>query len=565
MRRGRPAVALTVIVVSLVTLGLIDALAAPAEVTDPEPVALAGSDAVSGRSVCTVGDDREGTIGAIDLVRPGAAGDPPAVAEVRTFAGGSAELLLTTRLFPGAGDRAVLEDVDDVATDVTWSGAPVTVSRLWRVAGADDLPAGTVLGPCAPGTSPTRWTVPGLTTEGGGEARLRIANPHATGATVAVGFLTPEGPDAPTRLRNVSVGPQETVELTLNDYVPEQPDLAATVQVLSGRVAVEGVQFTRSAIGGIDGVSLLQAATEPAESWTVPWVIDGEGRASWLWIANHGDRSAPVELTLHTPEGGVVPEGLAEVSVPPGTVRRVDLRGTLPQGVDSAAVTARSDGVPVAVSGVAQLSAGDPDLTGFAVQLGATADPVWTLTGVRREGRNEQLRLVNPGSEPATVDVTLWNGSTATQPAELTALDVPAGSVTAVPLRGLLEEAPAWALTVRTTRGTVVAGAVGIGDPAGPRHLVAQVGSPSSWWRTPRAPVLRWAPGTAQRLGTELGIEPIDPLAPAGDDEAGTDAEDQVVEDGAATEDAGDGTVSDDTGAVPDDAPDAADDGTVDG
>jgi hypothetical protein len=517
-RGGRPAVALGMLIVSLALVGVADALVGPA----PEPVASSvdapSVEAVSGRTVCAVGDARDGTTAVVDVVRPGRSGDAPAGVEVEQFEAGDQSATSTTRLFPGAAARTTIEVGEAGASDVRWSSAPAVTTRSWRSDGEEDLPPGTAAGPCVPGTAATSWTVPGLTTTGGAEARLRIANPHGTGATVAVGFLTPEGPDDPTRLRNLSVGPRETIELVVNEYAPEQDDLAAVIEVASGRVAVEGVQLHRSAIGGVDGVSLLQAATEPAETWTVPWLIDGEDRTSWLWIANRTDRSAPVELTYHTEAGGTVPELLAEVSVPPGTVRRIDLTGTLPEGLESAALTARSDGVPITVSGVAELSAEEVDDTGFAVQLGAPQmDAVWTLTGTGREGRNEQLRLVNPGSEPATVDATLWDGSQASQPDELTGIEVAPGALVVVPLQGLLEGAPWWALTVRATSGEVVAGSVGQGDPDGPRHLVAGTGAPSLWWTTDRSPERRAAPGTAQRLGTELGIAPIDPLAPTED------------------------------------------------
>lgn len=502
--------------VSLGLVGVADAFVGPAEVSDPAPVELTDTEAVSGRAVCVVGDARPGTSTVVDVVRPAEVDDPPGSVEVRTFQEGTSETLLTTQLFPRAGVRVGVEGGEDLATDVRWSVAPVSVARSWTSAGEDDLPPGTATGPCVPGTAATRWTVPGVSTAGGSEARLLLANPHGTGATVAVRFLTPEGPESPTRTRNISIGAEETAELVLNEYLPEEPDLSVIVEVLSGRVAVEGVQLTRSAIGGVDGVSLLQAATDPSEVWSIPAVIDGEGRASWLWVANDSDRSAPVELTLHTEEGGTVPQGLAEVAVPPGTVRRVDLRGTFPEATSTAAVTARSDGVPVTVSAVVQLADPDPDRTGFAVQLGTVADPVWTLVGTGREGRSEQLRLVNPGSEPATVDVAVWNGSNVTTPPELSALEVPAGALVVVPLGDIVGGAPSWALTVRATSGEVVAGNLG-SDSEGPAHLVASPGAPSAWWRTPRTPVLRPAPGTAQRLGTELGIEPLDPLAPASD------------------------------------------------
>jgi hypothetical protein len=522
MSRARTAVALALVVVTLGLVGVADLVVPEPATPEDAPVATAGEEAISGRAVCAVGDTREGTSAAVDLVRPAAEGEVPARAEVHAFSGGDRDLLPgTNRLFPGAASRTSLEDGDErVAADITWQGAPVTVARSWRLEGGDDLPAGTAAGPCAPTTAAERWTIPGLTTEGGNEARVRLANPHPTGATVALALLTPEGPDRPTRLSNISVAPGETVELSLNEFAPERPDLGVLVDVRSGRLAVEGVQLTREDIGGIDGVSLLRAARQARESWTVPWVVETDDGSSWLWVSNATDRSAVVELTVHTAEGGAPATGLAEVQVPPGTVRRVDLRGTLPDGVESAAITARSSGVPVTVGGAVEIRAEEVEDTGFVVQLGApAADEVWTVTGNGGGERSHQLRLINPGSEPAVADVTVWNGSTATEPTELQDIEVPAGALVTASLTGTLDGATEWAATVRASSGALVVGQVGSGDEAGPRHLVATLGAPSAWWRTGRdVPAVSSAPGTTQRLGTELGIEPVDPLAPAGEE-----------------------------------------------
>lgn len=517
--RRRPVVAATVVAVSVVLVAVTDTFVAAPVPTSPAVDVLPSEDAVSGDVVCAVGDGREGTSTSVDLVRPGSPGDPPGVADVRRIGGQDPGTVGDVRLFPGAGARLELDGDEAAAGTASWAGGPIATARSWRIDGDDDLPPGTAAGPCAPTTAATTWTVPGLITSGGHQASLRLANPHPTGATVAIGFLTPDGSQNPTRLRNVSVAAGETLEVDLNEFLPEEDDLAAIVEVASGRVAVEGVQLTRNAIGGVDGVSLLQASTTPTEIATVPWVVAGDDRTSWLWIANATDRTAPVELTVHTEDGGVVASGLAEVEVPPGTVRRVDLRGTLGDGVESAAVTARSEGVPVTVSGVVRLAGDEVDDTGFAVQLGAASDdPVWTIAGGPTEERTEQLRLVNPGSEPAVVDVALWNGTTASQPDELTEIEVPPGALVALPLAAVLGDVPSWAATVRATTGTVVVGQVGSGDPSGPRHLVAGAGVPSAWWRTSGdAPAVRDAPGTTQRLGTGLGIRPEDPLAP--DDE----------------------------------------------
>lgn len=516
--RRRPVVAAAFAAVTLLAVAALDLTVDPPPAPAVATGTPAGVPAVSGTAVCAVGSGREGTATTVTVVHPGQAEDPPATVEATTIGGRRPFELVSSRLFPGAAARGVIELGNPLAATVRWSSTPVATTRAWRLEGDEVTPAGTAAGPCVASTATDAWTIPGMTTAGGGQARLRLANPHRASATVAVGFLTPRGAEEPTRLRNLSVAPGTTMEIDLNEYVPEQEDLAAVVDVLAGRVAVEGYQLVLGEIGGIDGVSLLAASPEAAESWTVPWIVDGEDRASWLWIANRTDRTAPVELTIHTDDGGVVAAGLSEVSVPPRTVRRVDLRGTLPEGVSSAAVTARSDGVPVTVSGVVELRSETVARTGFAVQLGAPAlDAIWTVAGGTIDGRQEQLRLVNPGSEAATVAVTLWNGATVTKPGDLAAVRVPPGGILRIDLAERLAGATSWAATVRAVSGGLVVGQVGNNESGAPaRHVVAALGVPSAWWRTTvDSPPVRSAPGTAQRLGTELGIEPIDPFAPA--------------------------------------------------
>jgi hypothetical protein len=439
---------------------------APPPLTPPEPaVVVASGEPVGGNVVCGVGSGAGDELTLV-AARPIGGGSRPAQVDLQRFSEGTLNLETEPSIFPGAAVGTTYTDDEDELTGswVAWRDAPVTGWREWRLEDHEDLPDATVAGACAAPSS-DRWLIPGMSTEGGDEARLRLTNPFPGAATVAIGFLTPEGAAEPLVLRNLTVPARSVREIVVNDTLPEQADLTAVVEVASGRMSVEGVQLSRSAIGGIDGASLLQAAPDVAEEWTVPWVSDGTSSSSWLWIANPGQRTAPVQLTLHTPDGGELPEGLAEVSVPPGEMRRVDLSGTFPDGVRTAAVTARSNGAPVVVSAGTMLTNDEPARTGIAVQLGAMApDRSWVISGTAAGARNEQLHVVNPTGTDAVVNVALFNGVASQQPAELQDIEVGAGSSVVLELDEVLDERSLWSAFVTTSSGTVVVGRVGRQD-----------------------------------------------------------------------------------------------------
>ena len=346
-----------------------------------------------------------------------------------------------------------------------------------------------------------------MVTSGGSEAILRVTNPFPTDATIALRFVSSDGPVAPLALRNLSVEGRSTLEIDINQYLPERNDLTAILDVASGRVAAQGVQLVRSAIGGIDGVSVLDAATEPSETWTLPWVLDRPEARSWLWVYNPGERVAPVELTYHTELGGDLPDGLTEVLVEPGQLRRIDLRGTFPEEDDVVGVTARSDGAPVFVSSAVELESSEVDRTAFVVQLGVPqADATWTVSGGSAEGRVEQLQLVNPGSEEVTAEISLFSGVTVERPEELGGITVPAGGRTMVVLSDADRELDAWTAFVTVDQGELVVGRVG-GAREGPRRQVSVAGVPSaSWTASSSTSVLTLTDGLVQRLRTSLGI-----------------------------------------------------------
>jgi len=548
----------------VVVLGL-DPLVGAAEPL-PEPDAPARSvEPVAGASVCTVGvggpgapptelpdlpaagdpDDAEeddlpaedptggAPVGTIIAARPGSPGATPARLERIELGDGEATVRSMSNAFPGADVRSPAHAADEPAAAwLRWREAPVAVGREWRIVDVDGLPDATVAGGCATSSAGTH-VIPGLSTAGGDDARIRLANPHRSAASVAVRFAVPGAPEAPLALQNVSIPPNAVREVVVNETLPEREDLAAIVEVRTGRVAVEGIQVARPAIGGVSGASLLAATTEPAEDWTIPWLLDGDAVEGWLWIVNMGERTAPVELTLHTPDGGQVPAGLAEVSVPPGELRRVDLAGTFPEGVSEVGVTARSNGIPIVVSGGVIRTAEDPARSGYSIQLGAQSDPNWVVSGIGAPDRSEELRLVNPEAEPAVVDLSLFDGFLSDRPEELQGIEVPAGSVRVVDLGAHLAASARWSVFVEASEGRVVAGRVGSDEGDGALHLVAVPGIASANWRGEGvgfAPVHR--PGLVTRLGT-TGSEVAED-APAGlvGSQDDPEVEDLDVEDG---------------------------------
>ena len=499
--RSPAALMLALVVAVAVTVVVVDQTVPPPSPPDDAVQRPGEAPAATGGAwTCPVGDGREGTELTVTAVGPGGEGVEPGRFQLGSFGDGELDLGEPAWVFPGTAVHAGLEG-DDVAAFARWFDHPVTVYRHWRLDGGEDLPPGRAQGPCLAQES-DRWWTPGMSTAGGHEARVRLANPYETDATVAVRLVTPEGPVEPTVLQNLTVLGRSTTEIEVNEHLPERDDVAVEVEVVAGRLAAEGYQLVRQAIGDVDGVSLLASAPRPSSTWTIPWVAEGDDRQSWLWLLNPGDRPAPVELTLHGGDGGVAPEGLAEVTVEPGQLRRIDLRGTFPENLTSAAVTARSDGVPIVASGAVRLEADDPADSGTAVQLGARAHASWFLAGGATEGRAEQLRLVNPGSEAALVDVALWDGSATDRPQELTGVEVPPGALVRLDLVEHLGEVAEWSAIVETHEGQVVAGHVGTGGPSA-RELVAGPAA-SGAAATPGGPVLlsRYERGLTQRLGT---------------------------------------------------------------
>jgi hypothetical protein len=391
-----------------------------------------------------------------------------------------------------------------------------------------------------------------MTTTGGAQARVYLANPFGTDASVAVRLTSPSGSIAPVLLENVLVSARSTTVIELNDHAPEESDLGVAVTARSGRVVAEGVQLVNAAIGGVDGISLVAAVPQLAETWTVPFALadpivtdepsdepgedqdvdgstqdsdtdetdtttdaetdevpsdatDVDQAASWIWVSNPSEEAAAVTMAMHTTSGLVLPDLGEELTVPAEGQLRIDLGPLLPDDARATGVTVRSEnGVPVAVSTATVVQDGE-GRTGMSVQTGATSpDTVYVLTGVGEAGRRQFIDLVNPGAENAIVDVSLFNGITVLRPAQLQGLEVAAGGLLVAELGSALEVADEITAIISVRQGGVVAGRHAYARE-GALEWVAHTGITAGVWRGGAiVPQVRHDATLTRRLGTSL-------------------------------------------------------------
>jgi hypothetical protein len=281
---------------------------------------------------------------------------------------------------------------------VSWQGGPAVAT--WR---ATDAAA-----PCEAGPA-DRWYVGGFDTTLGASSTLHLFNPHAVDAVAAVVFATPEGRVPLVRTSNVLVGAGRTVALNLNEFQPEVADLGAVVEVLAGRLVVQGeVAFDGERTGPL-GRTLLPAATVPALEWSFAYARADERSSSWLTVLNPDlQRAAAIEVRVSDPN----PDGatlLQEVSVPAGGIARIDLTDASTTPEFAVALSVLND-LPVVVHRLTALRT-ESGRAGVAGSLGASGPATrWALVGGGGQERAGRVSLYNPGAAALTVDVTTAAG-----------------------------------------------------------------------------------------------------------------------------------------------------------
>ena len=517
--------------------------------TSASPAVREAGPVVAGGWYCaavgTEGDD----VARLSHAAPRSDLEPPSQVLEADLLGGSRAVAPSVNVFP---EQAAARELGDgvAAAEARWFAHPMVTSRIWTVR-PESGPRGVVSGACA--TAPDDdWLLPGLSTAGGASATVHVLNPFAEAASVGIVFLTPEGEVDPVRLRNQVVPANGTLVLDVNEFLPRQGDLAVEVRARSGRVVVEGVQRVDAAIGGVNGISLVRAATAARSTWTVPWallgavagpavppppppapaptdtattepaadptpdatptstasedaapdaadpeelpVVSGGPLASdvdtpatsWVWVANPNDEPAAITVTMHGPDGPLVPELGEELSVAARGVLRVSLDGLLPDGVSAAGVTVTSvNDLPVAASvgTVVRRAGDDANRTGYSVQQGAAAaDVQWIVSGPVAPDGALAVHLTNPSAESAVVDVAIWDGAAVQRPPGLQSVTVAPGAFVEVALDAALVQATSYTAFVTATSGSIVVGSRSVSAGV-PIDWAVTTGVPAAVWR----------------------------------------------------------------------------------
>lgn len=464
---------------------VVDVLAAPAPPGPPEEVPQDPAQAGAWYCPATAGDEESAVLSVA------AVGDAPSRTRVYRYPEGQAVGDDPVTVAPGDEHTLVLGPGESSRpVTVRWEGGPAVAT--WRIE-AGDTPAA----PCAPGPA-ERWHLAGFDTATGSRSLLHLFNPYTEDAVARVVFATPEGPVRLVLTDNIFVAAGTSTAIDLGEFQPEQPDLGAIVEVLSGRLVAQG-EVRMAPVGerqGPTGRLLMPAATAPATAWSFGYARADEGSNSWLSVLNTSEREAAVAVRVSnpTPEAGV-----QEHSVPSGGVLRIDLAELSTEPEFGVSVESVNE-VPVVVHRTVHLRTGGRE--GLAGSRGGRPATRWALVGGGAGDRRGRVNVYNPGTEPVTVTVR----TSGEEPADWQDRSLPPNGWTAFDLADVdpvRTQIPA----LVDASGPVVA-ELRSHYPAGRLRLWTAVGVPeTAWTGPPTRPAVRRDPSLSTR---PLQVAPSD-------------------------------------------------------
>jgi hypothetical protein len=170
--------------------------------------------------------------------------------------------------------------------------------------------------------------------------------------------LGANGPRDVPQLRGLTVQGGRSLRVDLTEAVPTKSELALQVVVSRGRLGVS-VDDGIPALGTRQATrDWLSSTAEPTTRQLLLGLVEGEGRDA-LTIANPGDDEARVEVRIVTADAAFVPEGMAEIVVPPGSVEPVPLTAELRDQIADGALGIQLTSTTAVTAGLASVVAGD--------------------------------------------------------------------------------------------------------------------------------------------------------------------------------------------------------------
>ena len=314
------------------------------------------------------------------------------------------------------------------------------------------------MGPCA--THPTsRWYFADGTTVRGTEQWLVLFNPFGDDAIVDASFFTAEGLKVPEGLRGLEVPRRSSVAVKVHEKVRRQELVATVVDARVGRVIAQQSEIFLPD-SGRRGITASFGAVAPSVEW---WFADGSssrGQTRSIRVANPGGYDTDVDVQV-VADGDVVIEPVT-VSVPRDSVVEVTLGGCgqgdaptclrVPSGLAYSVLVSSASDVPIVAQSIESWT-DERDFTG-ATSLSGSREPAdrWAFARASvQDAESASLAVLNPGSEPVSVDLAFVIAGRLVEPAEVHALEIPAGERRIIDLLDLLGAA---------TRGEIDAGLI---------------------------------------------------------------------------------------------------------
>lgn len=454
MPRSSPRPGGAAIAVFLLTLLAIAGAFLAEQAVDPavtpaaEPVAVAAPSA--GAWYCPVTAEADETA----ILTVAAVGDEPATVAIDRHEDAGVRSGEPVAVEPGAPLELVLDDGEARwPSTVRWTDAPVVAT--WRVEGPDVAGA-----PCEAAPLPTTH-ITGFDTSAQSVSTLHLFNPFDADAVVRVTYGTSTGPVELVLTDNVLVEAGQGTTLTLNDFEPQQRDLAVSVEVLTGRVVSQGVVALAPTEDqpSPTGRAVLPGTGAPERSWAFAYARDNPTSSSWVSVFNPNERAAAVEVRVANPAEDSVAL-LGETSVPAGGVARVELDGAA-ESVEFGLVLESLNEETVVATRLTAVETG-AGAEGVAASAGEQPARRWALVGGGAGDRQSRIALHNPGAETVTMTVDAgagtpaqWRGITLA-PNESTALeldDLSAGGGEREPVGVLVEADGPVTADLRVQRG----------------------------------------------------------------------------------------------------------------
>lgn len=265
-----------------------------------------------------------------------------------------------------------------------------------------DLSAAAPWMPAVPAKSglSTTWFCPGVPASGdegvGGE--IVVANADAAPIDVRISLLGETG-IVTTQDLTVAAQTRETVDV---DELVTTPYASAVVEVTGGTGVVE--QIARRPIGEAESTSTAACTTSTSSNWYLSEGFTAEGSTEELVLTNPSPTTSQVAVDFATQEGSRQPTDLRSFTVPPQSVRVIDMSEYAARDESEVAVSVVATRGSILVAR-AQLYGGT-NRRGYAVSLAAPAarDQWWFVDGEVGEGITERYSIYNPGDE--SIEVT---------------------------------------------------------------------------------------------------------------------------------------------------------------